>query len=281
MIGVFCCVLYGSDFVEDSIRSILPVCDDVYVVMVGRPWGDTTGVVYKGDWVPWPEKFDDSRERVAAMNEPRVHIIDNYWPLPHTQCLHAMNDLVLPLYKDVRAIGDVLIMSSDCVFEQGNLEQLMRSWRKYAHAGAWAYATQRELWRTPAWTFERRQQRSSVNLHRPVSWPTKWPRGGLQPTPIPMLEGTVHSFGFCMSPAATRWKMLTAMAYAPIVGESPPNEDWFEKKWLSWHPVMNNRNLEISARSESDISHAVPYDVTLLPESIQKRYAASEWQVQW
>jgi hypothetical protein len=76
--------------------------------------GNTDGVTYKGQWVSWPEKFDDTRDKVLALGEPRVEIIDDYWPTPKGQLTHIVNDLVLPRVKPL----DVLFIEPDHVFSE-------------------------------------------------------------------------------------------------------------------------------------------------------------------
>lgn len=259
-------VLYGEDFIQESIRSILPAVDKVFVVKAEKPWGNTRGVTYKGTWVPWPDEFDKTREKVLALNDPKVEIIDDYWPTPKGQLTHIVNDLILPRCKPMT----VMFIEPDHVFSEEELEKTFFSWSLYS--GTQASTRQIELWKTPAFRIHERPNRTSVVFHRVFGHPmgdTGFNGASEQPY---RLQGVVHNLGFCLSPQVMYWKHLTALAFSRIVGDSPPNEDWYEKTWLNWDLFRNNQNLEISQGYEWTIPCASPYDVQSLPESIKARY---------
>lgn len=277
-VALYSCLLYGETFIADSIYSILPYADRVFVIYTGKPWGHTEGVHYKGAWIPWPEKFDRSREIVAAIaaHESKVELVDFHWHEPTRVVLHGMNDVVLPRCHEVPK--EILHMSVDCVFRPDQAEAFFAAWDSYATPGAWAYSNQVELWRTPGWQIPARR-RSGVSIHRLNRTPIEWPRGGLNPAPQPMIGGTVHNLGFCVSPEVMLWKHKIMLAITQVCQDSPPNADWYDTKWHSWHPIHNNLNLEPSARCESDIPYASPYNVRELPDPILKRFNTGEWPV--
>jgi hypothetical protein len=68
------------------------------------------------------------------------------------------------------------------------------------------------------------------------------------------------------------WKHLTALAFSRIVGDSLPNESWYEEKWLNWNPITNNRNLEISLGYEWTIPSAIPCPTHLIPLSVWNKF---------
>lgn len=259
-------VLYGDDFIQESIRSILPHVDQVYVVKAEKPWGNTDGVTYKGQWVSWPEKFDDTRDKVLALGEPRVEIIDDYWPTPKGQLTHIVNDLVLPRVKPL----DVVFIEPDHVFSEEQARRAFDAWDN----STFAQATTRQIehWKTPLFQVPERSNRTSVVFHHLMGQPMGETGFNGASEGIPRLPAHVNNFGFCISEKNMYWKHLTALAFSKIVGDSPPNEDWYEQKWLNWHPETNNRNLEISLGYEWTIPKAVPCDASLIPESIKLRY---------
>jgi hypothetical protein len=77
--------------------------------------------------------------------------------------------------------------------------------------------------------------------------------------------------GFSFSDKTMYWKHLTAIGFSAVIGDSPPNENWYEDKWLKWHPETNNVNLEISKGAEHNIPYAEPYSKSELPEIILTR----------
>jgi len=64
---------------------------------------------------------------------------------------------------------------------------------------------------------------------------------------------------------------MTALGFSKKIKDSPPDEDWFEKKWVDWHPKYNNENLDISLKKDGiySIKSAYPYDVEELPSQIK------------
>lgn len=259
-------VLYGEDFIKESIESILPHVDHVFVVKAEKPWGQTLGVTYKGKWIDWPEKFDNTREKVAELNSPKVTIIDDYWPTPRNQLTHIVNDLILPQRKP----ETVVFIEPDHVFTKEQAEKAFTHWSLYS--GVQASTRQVELWKTPAFAVPERPRRTSVVFHRIFGQSMGETGFNGAAEGIPRLNAVVHNLGFCISEKVMYWKHLTAIAFSKIVGDTPPNEDWYESKWLSWDYQTNNSNLEISLGYEWMIPRAEPYDVSRLPESIRKRY---------
>jgi hypothetical protein len=259
-------VLYGDDFIQESIRSILPHVDRVFVVKAEKPWGNTEGAFYKGNWVKWPDKFDDTREKVLELKEPNVEIIDDYWPTPNGQLTHIVNDLV----RKKCILSDVVFIEPDHVFSEEQAQLAFKAW----HSSKYAQATIRQVehWKTPLFRVPERPNRTSVVFHRLMGQPMGETGFNGASGGIPRLPAYVNNLGFCISEKNMYWKHLTALAFSRIVGDSPPNEDWYEQKWLNWHPETNNRNLEISLGYEWTIPQAIPCETSLIPESIKTRY---------
>lgn len=259
-------VLYGEDFIQESILSVLPHVDRVFVVKAEKPWGETSGVTYKNKWIDWPIKFDDTREKVLALNEPKVKIIDDYWPTPRGQLTHIVNDLVGAFCSPTT----VVFIEPDHVFSEDQASKVFEAWK----LSGWQQASTRQVehWKTPLWKVPERPNRTSVVFHRLMWQPMGATGFNGASDGIPRLPGYVNNLGFCISEKNMYWKHLTALAFGKIIGDSPPNESWYEEKWLNWHPKTNNINLEISLGYEWTIPRAVLSDPSLLPNSIKKRY---------
>jgi hypothetical protein len=266
-VAIYPSILYGADFIRESVESILPYVDKVYAVLMQRPWGNTAGVVYKNEWIPWPARFDDTRERLADLP---VIPIETYKFSPWNRWGFAVE-----LVREFCTPDEIVLIDPDCVFSNEEGELTFAEWDENPYV--WAQPKQIELWRTPAWQVTR--PRSMVWLARNdlalINYPDPPRDDRIERPKMQKLLGSVHNMGFCVSEQAMKWKHLTALAFAPVVNESLPNPDWFETKWLNWRPGM--RDLEISIGCESGISEAVRYDTTELPMSIKKRYDAGEW----
>jgi len=274
-IAVYPSVLYGADFICESIFSVLPHVDHVFVVMMDRPWGGTPGVTYKGQWVPWPDKFDATDLLVFEMmrRNKNITITTASKFTPWNRWGFGVNDIVRnKLGVDTE---EVVILDPDCVFSEAESTTAFFNWNTHPEY-EWAAPSQVELWRTPAWQVVRPRQ--MVSFHRnnlDLISSSDPPDGRKRAVPkTHKLVGHVHNLGFCVSERTMRWKHLTSMAFSPIIGESVPNPDWLDK-WLTWKPGV--RDLEPSLRCENAIREAVPYDIAGLPASIKRRYDAKEW----
>lgn len=265
LVAVYRC-LYGEDFIQESIRSILPHVDRIAVVIAPRPWGASAGVTYRGLYYGWPAKFDDLRERVLELQEPKIEIIDDFYPTPFGQHDHLVQN-VLALLGYLPA--DIMFIEPDHVFEDGEAARTFARWR--ASSSPVGATSQIEWWAPPGykpeWRVPERPARASVLFYRDV------PAGKKLPPTYPVeVVGEVHNLGFCMSEKVMFLKHLTAIAFSSEIADCAPNVDWFEQKWLGWHPWENNHNLEITATLEHLIPRALPCDLQLLPASIRKRY---------
>lgn len=247
-VAIYRC-LYGEDFIQESVRSVLPHVDRVFVFKAERPWGSSTGVQYRGEWVSWPEKFDALRDRVLDMREEKVSIVDDYWPTPSGQYEHIYDDLLEPKFGG--ALKEIVVMEPDWVFSKAEAERAFAEWD--ASKSPVAYARQVELWRTCDWCVppSGRAGRATPAFHRVGGKPIERPVGR------EFLFGFVYNLGFCMSDEVTRWKHLTALAFAQEIRDCVPNEGWFDR-WRAWRP--GDKNLEPAATLEHLIPEVARFD---------------------
>ena len=89
--------------------------------------------------------------------------------------------------------------------------------------------------------------------------------------PLPfvhMLQARVHNLRYSQNPNIMFWRHLVISAYAGVVGDSRPNPDHFDDKWLNWTP--ETRDIEMSLAHKHTVPQAVPYDTQELPEVIRR-----------
>lgn len=254
--------LYGEDFITESIESIRDHVDKVIVVLAPRPWGTSSGVDFQGKHYSWPEKFDNLREKAEAAG---AIVIEDFFPSPFGQYQHILNNVVAKYLP-----SDVVWMEPDHVFHEVCAKEIFAQWQVARETCRSAMPHQVELWAPPSykpnWRVPEREGRATV-------WFMKDCAPG-QPVPDgwELLDGVVHNLGFCYSMRTMLWKHLTALAFAKEVGDCDPDPNWFEARWLGWHPAHNNKNLEISLKLAHKIPRIVKYDPGLLPTSIKRRY---------
>lgn len=233
-------VLYGEDFIEESIHSVLNAVDKVYVFWTNKVWGDCKAVKYNGEIVKFPEKFDNAVEIVKGIDSPKIELIEHYHPTPHGQFTELVNH-----YVDADV---VILIEHDQIIEDARtaLDEFNSSDRIAATL------PQIEYWKTKEYRIPDRYRPG------PIFWKTPLPHTRPNGAPgwvLPWLQSTIaHNYGFCVSDKTMYWKHLTALAFSPKIGDSLPREDWYEEVWLKWTPEMEN--LEISKNHPTAIPRA-------------------------
>lgn len=257
-------ILYGEDFIAESVRSVLPFVDDVYVFWTDRTWGPQ---VVSGSGEP----MDGWKDGLVEARLPAMLVYDHV-PDPMNQYTHLAND-VLRGSLGVRP-DEILFVEPDHVFRSDQLAAGLEELR--SKGLRCASFRQVEMWRNDhtkpcrLWCIPERPERTGA-----VLWSL---RGDLMPPtrrqgepvdgPLPRLDAYVHNLGFCVSEKTMRLKHECALWFSKAIGDSIPNDRWVDEKWLSWDPETNNRDLEISRGYEHTIPYAVPYTGEL-PEVLQ------------
>lgn len=94
-------VLYGEDFIEESVRSIYNHVDKIFVFWTNKVLGGATWCLYKGQKIEFPEKFDNVIERLKKLQKSgfeNLILIEDYVENNMNQFTHLVNDIVLPKY---------------------------------------------------------------------------------------------------------------------------------------------------------------------------------------
>jgi hypothetical protein len=258
--------LYGEDFIQESIKSIDPYVEKIFVFWDDIPWGNVTQCLYKGRVISFPKKFDNILDKIRELNNPKIELIYDHRTNNVNQFTYLVNEKVLPNYpKPDRFI----FIEVDHVFRKTQIEASLR----LMIAAQYRVATTRavELWRSYKYRIPERSRVCTVF----------WNMQGISEMPItgrqadiygmPVLPTFVHNFGFCFNEKTMLWKHLTGLAFANAIGDLAPNEDWYDK-WFNWNLDNGNFDLEISKGLEHTIPLAYKYDLDFLPEEIRKKY---------
>jgi len=260
---------YGEDFILDSIESVLPVVDQVFVCWTDRPLAGLDGPIeYQGQKHPIPYPIDYAVEKCHAIasRDSRVKMIFDHVDSNVSQFTHLVNDIIVP---DFGRPDVVIIPEHDHVWR---LDSLMTALDEFLAREDVACATSRqiELWRTPRYRIPERQRTGTVFWDLDLA--RKLPPTGRQAEVRGMhrLQAEVHNVGFCMSERNMLWKHLLAIGFSKKIGDSPPDPAWYDR-WRTWTPMKGNRNLEIARGYAHLISHAEPYPEDELPEIILRR----------
>lgn len=261
--------LYGEDFIQQSIRSILPHVDKVFFFWDDRTWSEATGCTYKGKWVEFPKPFPGIPDAVLEMKEPKVEVIFDHWPkTPRNQFTHLVNDIIIPKHGKP---DELMVLEVDHIFRKDQIEEAIREFRD--RCCQCATTRQVEVWKGFCHRVPERPHRVGT-----MFWNLR-ELEGLPPTKLQAdtpgrnhLSAFVHNFGFAFGEETMYWKHLTAIANAGKIGDSCVDRyphDWYDKKWLAWDYETNNKDLEQTKGYEHQIPCVVPYDVGELPKGIK------------
>jgi hypothetical protein len=262
-------ILYGEDFIQESINSITGYVDKIFIFWTNKVLGEVTQCEYKTEIIKFPSKFDNVISKIKELKNPKVILIEDYVKNNMGQFTHLVNDYILPAYKKPDTI---IFIEPDHVFHE---RQIIKAIQEFSD-GNWpkhhASTEMVELWKTPGYRIERLQPHYGSVFwdFRNLNKCPKTQRHANQTQNIPRMNAIVHNFGFCVSDENMFWKHMTALGFSQIIGDSPPREEWYDEVWLAWTPEM--KSLEISKRFPYMIPRAVPYDVLKLPRAIRERF---------
>tara|TARA_Y100000593_G_C4303962_1_gene334814 strand:- start:1247 stop:2095 length:849 start_codon:yes stop_codon:yes gene_type:complete len=272
--------LYGEDFIQESINSIIDHVDKIFIFFATKPWGYSDSVVYKGETIYFPKKFDNILEKIKELNSSKIHLIEQgqyHQTVPWNQFTNLINNVVIPQYGKPNYF---ILPDVDHVFTEEQIKLTLCEFKEKQ----WDVAKVRqiEVWkgfkhRVPD-TQERNLLRTGTVLWNMRSL-DRLPETKACGEPVynkelkdRILSSFVFNLGFAVSERTMYWKHLTCMAFSKDVNECLPNENWYEDKWLSWDYWDNNKKLEISIGYEHAIPYVVPYDYDLLPLSIKRKF---------
>lgn len=258
--------LYGEGFIQTSIKSIDPYVDKIFIFWTNKVWGDVTSVIYKGQEVIFPNKFDNVLEEIVALRNPKVVMIYNHQTNNENQFTNLINNYVLKNYPKPDMI---IIPEVDHVLKRSEIEGALN----YVIGNNIINASTMpiELWKTPRYRIPERTRMATIIWN--MQHVNELPRTGRQANSnqLHFIPFYTHNFGFCVSEKVMYWKHLTAIAFSKLIGDDQPDPEWLDR-WISWKPDYNNSALEISAGYQHFVSHAFEYDVTQLPEVIKEKY---------
>lgn len=293
-------LLYGEDFIKESIESILEYVDKVFIFWSNHTFHKVKGVNYKSQYVTFPKKFDDSVEIVKSIKSEKIVLINHHFMTNDNSFTKMYNEHILVDYDEC----DILMMIEvDHVFRKDQIELALNEFiekeLKVATTEQW------EIWKgfnhcVPQWNdpkvefeipewIEKHPNKKWAELYK-IENPRKrmctmfldmnhfciMPRTAKHCNPIGVdlglqkyrLKARTHNFGFAKSYKVMKIAHLVALAVSQKIGDTTGNEDWFEDKWVNWTP--ESRDLEGCSDYEWQIPRCVPYPYEELPESIKK-----------
>lgn len=280
-------LLYGSDFIGESLSSIYSHCDRVLCFVGHEMFGGRRTIRYFGRDVYLPHDIDgvtrainEWKERHDTENKVRV------LPNPHATLLKGqlqamINSEVIPRYDPTH----VLFVECDEVWHEDTIkvlfdiarttdaDEIMASachlfWRSYKYCSTRTnpYAVMRAL-----------KGRKSIGM-------TGHALGGVGEN-LKRHEDDrlkIHNFGYAASERTLFWKHLTGLSFGrDLKLDSPSREEWFEEVWRPWNGVTNRRtDLCPSVGYTDAFAPARDFPFEQLPSLMKERILANplpEW----
>ena len=249
---------YGIDFINKSVSSIIKDVDHIFIFYSKKPWVIKDKVIYKNKELDFPTNPENVETYLnnSFKKQSKIKIIN-------FECETPLNQFGILYEKSLDYLehtpNKVLFMEPDMIFPENGLNTLIielnlkfwinsistkeiELWKHYDF-------TKNDSFRVPY------RKRSGGGA---ILWKTnKKIQTGFSPKDH---KKRIHfswlveilNLGFCINDKTMLYKFLIGLVYTKIIGDSIPNEDWYENKWLKWD--INTKNLEQSIGAE----HRIP-----------------------
>ena len=292
---------YGDDFIEESLKSILPYADKIFVFWTDRAFAGIHTVEYNDEVYRIPKKIDNIVDKITDLKEEKIVLIKQHFSTNNNQFTIMYNNIIVPKYGS----SDILMMMEiDHVFRKDQIEMALDEFieREYSQATT----EQWEVWKGFSHCVPQlcdpplpdlKEYIAKVGISVPqffskykikslknprfrlcsMFWNTE--KIGVLPTtfmhcnssqyPLNRLSARTHNLGFAWSYKTNFWKHIICIGIGKEIQDTVANIDWFQKKWVEWDYEKNNYQLEQSTSYEWTIPRAIPYDKNELPESIK------------
>lgn len=263
-------ILYGSDFIQESINSITDYVDKIFIFYDVQPWCEIKGYTYKGEYRKYPKQFDDVLSKIRQLRNNKIILEYDHVHNCMNQATHLFNNKILLRHKKPNTF---IFLEADCVFRKDQIENAIKEFKDKKLINA--HTRQVEVWKYK-WRVPERTYRSGVvfwNMKNLSRLPLTKRGAESRDRTIKMcqLSSYIHNMGFSMSDSLMWTKHSIALGLQGKLGDMKHgiNENWYEEKWLKWTPKM--KNLEMAKGKEHLIPKVIPYDVNELPEEIKKK----------
>lgn len=256
---------YGIDFIKQSINSIIDDVDKVFIFYSLDPWIKSKELKYRGRIINFPK----NPENVEMFLKKKI--FNKKITLQNHECTTPLNQFgtlfTKACYIEKTKPKYVLFMEPDMIFGENQLRKLkfeldIKFWTRSI------IARQIEIWKYDFLLKGKGAFRIPLRKNRigPALWRanddeiiTQFGGGSLKKKNNFSNFIEILNMGFSFNKETMLYKHLTALVFSKVIGDSEPDENWYEKKWLNWE--INTTNLEISKGSQHLINKAYRYTI--------------------
>lgn len=257
---------YGVDFIKQSINSIKDDVDKIFIFYSLKPWVKKDQIKYQNKFIQFPENPENVELFLKENFSTEKIFIKNY------ECKTPLNQFgkLFDLSCEIenKKPKYVLFMEPDMIFGKKQLNKLklelkLKFWLNFL------IARQIEIWKYEITSKSKNTFRIPLRKKRvgPALWKvndkckieTQFGGGSLKKKNNFSSFIKILNMGFSFNKNTMLYKHLTAMVFSEVIGDSVPDENWYEKKWLNWK--IDSKNLEISEGSQHLIKQAYTYTI--------------------
>jgi hypothetical protein len=126
-------ILYGDDFLQLSVESVLPFVDKVFIFWTNRTWADVDSAVYLGETYAIPTPVDQMKSVIDRLVQlyGESKIVERYDHVPNNtnQVTHLVNDIIIKEFSKpdiVSVFKNTLLKFDFCFFAFCNLPKRCR-----------------------------------------------------------------------------------------------------------------------------------------------------------
>ena len=257
---------YGTDYLLESIKSIINNFDKIFIFYANNPWVIKDTIKYKNSVLNFPKNPENIKQFLEKNIQDKKIIIQNF------ECDTPKNQFG-KLYKTAcdkcQILPDyVLFMEPDMIFGENQLNLLkfelnLKFWTNHI------ITKQIEVWK-----FDKKLKSNNayrIPLRKKRVGPVLWKTNNINQIltnfggePLNKKKNmsrlvTTLNLGFSFNINTMFYKHLMALSFSKVIGDSLPDENWFEDKWLNWKE--NTENLEISEGYQHNIKRAFKFKI--------------------
>tara|TARA_B100000787_G_scaffold76918_1_gene56553 strand:- start:131 stop:961 length:831 start_codon:yes stop_codon:yes gene_type:complete len=257
---------YGVDYIDESINSIIDGVDKVFIFYSLKPWILKKTLLYKDKKIPFPENpekiFDYLQSKYK--NNKKI-IIKNYECDTPLNQFGKLYDLACIIEQTKPSY--TLFMEPDMIFGSNQLRSLtlelyIKFWIPFI------VTKQIELWKYNKTSKIKNCFRIPLRKKRvgPVLWKNNRNINGIitgfgggsfdNKNNFSFLLKTLN-MGFSFNEKTMYYKHLVSIVFSSVIGDSEPDEYWYDNKWIGWYSEM--QDLEITKGSQHFIKNAYKY----------------------
>ena len=255
---------YGTDFIIESVNSIKNYVDKIFIFYSEEPWVKTDSLQYKNTTIKFPKNPEDVKNFLYKNFQSKKIVLKKY------ECATPLNQ-----YGNLYSIVNnneknkakfVLFMEPDMIFGKNQLKILkfelsLKFWQKNIttkQIETWKYNKKGEInYRIPI--RKRRPGPVLWNVARCKEIKTEFSGcSSDKKKKFSILVKTLN-MGFSLNKDTMLYKHLLSIVFSKIIGDSEPDEMWYENKWLNWCPETTN--LDVSIGNQKNIDKAYKYEI--------------------